>query len=237
MSSRSPLLDCVVVIPAGGTGSRMHESTPKQFLDLHGLPIIIRTIQTAANVAGVSQVVVATLPASTLYLQELLVTHNLAHCTAVVEGGTDRASSVANALRHPAVKHANIILVHDAVRPFASAALYERVIAAAAEYGCAVPALPVTDTIKMVDSAGFVTRTPNRAELRAVQTPQAFRRELLIASYESRLRDDLQVTDDASLCERNGIRVVTVLGETWNVKLTQPEDLLWAQTFIKSQAT
>jgi len=230
--SQSPLPRCVVVIPAGGVGTRMQSAVPKQFLDIQGIPIIIRTIQTAAAVPAVRHVVVATLPSHMTYLAELLDTYALDHCTSIVEGGTDRRSSVARALEHREVASADVVLVHDAVRPFASCGLFERVIEAAHSHGCAVPVLPVTDTIKVVDATGAVVETLDRSTLRAAQTPQGFRTEILLRAHASYDSVNGTVTDDAMLCERNAVDVMTVDGEVKNVKITKPEDIAWAQSLV-----
>ncbi len=212
----------------------MQSDIPKQFLEIQGSPIIIRTIQTAAAVPAVRHIVVATLPSHMTYLTELLHTYALDHCTSVVEGGTDRRSSVARALEHRSIASADVVLVHDAVRPFASADLFDRVIQCAYAHGCAIPVLPVTDTIKVVDESGIVVETLDRSTLRAVQTPQGFRTEILLRAHASSGSTIDAVTDDAMLCERNDVDVMTVYGEVRNVKITKPEDILWAQSIVES---
>jgi len=147
-----------------------------------------------------------------------------------VAGGTTRSESVRAGLAAvPA--DATIICVHDAARPLASPALFQAVIEAVrAGADGAVPAVPVADTIKFVDAGGAVTDTPDRSRLVAVQTPQAFRAEVLRRAHT----DAVDGTDDAALVERLGGAVVTVPGESWNRKITDPEDLAWAQRWFAS---
>ena len=147
-----------------------------------------------------------------------------------VAGGATRSESVRAGLAAvPA--DATIICVHDAARPLASSALFEAVIEAVrAGADGAVPSLPITDTIKVVDAAGFVIDTPDRSKLVAVQTPQAFRADVLRRAHT----DAVDGTDDAALVERLGAAVVVVPGESWNRKITSPEDLAWAQRWFVS---
>jgi 2-C-methyl-D-erythritol 4-phosphate cytidylyltransferase len=145
-----------------------------------------------------------------------------------VAGGATRAESVRNGLA-AVPPEATIICVHDAARPLASADLFGAVIeAVAAGADGVVPAVPVTDTVKVVDADGTVLDTPDRAALVAVQTPQAFRAATLRHAHAS----GAEGTDDASLVERLGGRVVTVPGEAWNRKITAPDDLEWARQWL-----
>jgi 2-C-methyl-D-erythritol 4-phosphate cytidylyltransferase len=145
-----------------------------------------------------------------------------------VAGGTSRSESVRRGLA-AVPSDATIICVHDAVRPLASASLFTAVIdAVRAGADGAVPALPVTDTIKVLSPTGDVVETPERASLVAVQTPQAFRADVLRRAHATAE----ETTDDAALVERLGGRVVTVPGEQWNRKITEPPDLAWAQQWL-----
>lgn len=149
-----------------------------------------------------------------------------------VAGGRSRSESVRNGLAAvPA--DASIICVHDAARPFADTAMYDRVIAAVtAGADCAIPGVAVTDTIKIVDVQSTVLSTPDRASLRAVQTPQAFRAQALRAAHAA----GGESTDDAALVEAQGGRVVVVLGDTDNRKITVPADLDWARTRVAAMS-
>jgi len=146
--------------------------------------------------------------------------------TAVIEGGERRQDSVRNGLRFVDPSH-DLVLIHDAARPFVSRGLVCRTAKAAYRHGAAVPAVPVTDTVKIVDRRGWVRETPSRDSIRAAQTPQAVRRALLMRAYQSSKGQD--ATDDVQLVERAGGRVVAVEGDPRNIKLTTREDLRRAE--------
>lgn len=161
----------------------------------------------------------------------LVVPADVADTEGGVAGGATRSESVRRGLA-AVPSEATIICVHDAARPFASEHLYKEVVAAVAGGADgAVPGLHVTDTIKRVDSGGVVLDTPDRSSLVAVQTPQAFRAEVLRKAHES----GTEGTDDASLVERAGGKVVVVNGEAINKKLTSPEDLEWARAMAATE--
>ena len=150
--------------------------------------------------------------------------------TALVSGGAERSASVYRGLQET---RADMVLVHDAVRPFISERLLERVVAATREHGAALPALPVVETIKEV-ADGWVVGTPRRARLWQAQTPQGFDRELLLRAYHA-AGTDVVATDDAALVERLGHVVYVVPGEADNRKLTTPEDLAWAEWRVRAR--
>jgi 2-C-methyl-D-erythritol 4-phosphate cytidylyltransferase len=211
--------DVWAIVVAGGSGSRFGESVPKQFLELGGL----RLIDWALTAAGVAcDGVVAALPPSHLDA-------TLAPGVTVVAGGPTRSASVRAGLAAvPA--GAAVIVVHDAARPLAEPALFERVIAAVrAGADGAVPGVPVADTIKRVDpSAGVVLETLDRPALRAIQTPQAFTAAALRRAHAG----EADATDDAALVEAAGGRVVVVDGDPANLKVTGPDDLERAESLL-----
>jgi 2-C-methyl-D-erythritol 4-phosphate cytidylyltransferase len=207
----------------------MQSTIPKQFLELLGVPIIIRTLHAIESVDAVDHVVVAAPPSHFTILEHLLHQHGLFQKVSLVEGGIDRTLSVRNALAHPRAHSADVVLVHDAVRPLASPSLFQRVIDATVVHGCVVPVVPVSDTIKIVRPDGTVEQTLDRSTLRAVQTPQGFLRDILMEAHANDVHGF--ATDDAALCEWNGVSVMTVAGEDWNIKITRPGDLRWASMF------
>jgi 2-C-methyl-D-erythritol 4-phosphate cytidylyltransferase len=196
------------VVVAGGSSQRF--GRPKQYEVIGDVRVIDRSLAVAREATDGVVLVVPTADA----VRE-----------GGVAGGDTRSASVRNGLR-AVPDDATIICVHDAARPFADVELYERVISAvAAGADCAIPGVPVTDTIKIVDADGAVVATPDRAALRAVQTPQAFRATVLRAAHASAGEG----TDDAALVEANGGRVVVVDGSDDNRKITYPADLEWAR--------
>ena len=202
------------VVVAGGASQRF--GRPKQYEVIGGERVIDRSLATAREA---SHGVVLVVPAADAERE-----HGVA-------GGDTRSASVRNGL-DAVPNDATIICVHDAARPFADAELYERVIAAVSEGAdCAIPGVPVTDTIKIVDADGTVVATPDRVALRAVQTPQAFRAEILRAAHAA----GADATDDAALVEANGGRVVVVAGSADNRKITYPADLDWARSRVAAR--
>lgn len=196
------------IVVGGGSGTRF--GRPKQYETLGDERIIDRARRIAGSASAGVVLVVPAVDAAT---------------EGGVAGGSTRSESVRAGLAHvPA--DADIVCVHDAARPFADADLYRRVVAAVeAGADAAVPGVAVTDTIKVVDDAGVVTATPDRATLVAVQTPQAFRHASLVAAHAS----GAEATDDAALIEATGGRVVVVEGSNDNRKITVPDDLDWAR--------
>jgi 2-C-methyl-D-erythritol 4-phosphate cytidylyltransferase len=152
--------------------------------------------------------------------------------TEVVPGGRERQDSVYNGLLR-AKPDTDVVLIHDGVRPFVSLEVVLATIDAAKEYGAAVAAVPVTDTIKRVDADGFVLNTPEREQLWAAQTPQAFRYALLMQAHQSVRKRGIVATDDAALLERLGMRVKVVRGSHENIKITTEEDLARADLILR----
>ena len=211
--------DVWAIVVAGGSGSRFGESVPKQFLELGGLRLIDWAM---ASAAASCQRVVAVLPASHLDV-------TLAPGVTAVAGGATRSASVRAGLAAVPAE-AEVIVVHDAARPLADPALFERVIAAVrAGADGAVPGVAVADTIKRVDpGSGVVLRTLDRPALRAIQTPQAFAAAALRHAHAAAG----DATDDAALVEAAGGRVVVVDGDPANLKVTGPDDLIRAEALL-----
>jgi 2-C-methyl-D-erythritol 4-phosphate cytidylyltransferase len=207
-----------VLVPAGGIGTRLGRRTPKQFLSLGGATILARTLSHFRRHPDVRAVVVAA-PAEHLARTRRLV----GRAAEVVAGGATRQESVWLALQ-AAPADVEIVLVHDAVRPFIDRRLIDAVVASAAAHGAAICALPIAETIKRVRD-GVVETTLERSGLWAVQTPQAFRSALLREAHDKARRDGVTGTDDAMLVERLGHPVRVVPGLAGNVKITTPDDL------------
>lgn len=212
------LKTCGAVIVAAGSASRM-EGVNKIMADLGGRPVIFRTAEAFQNCDAVSEIVVVTREDLILPIADLL--HDMNKVRAVVAGGKTRQESVMLGLNSLSEK-TELAAVHDGARPLASWQLIDRVIRAANTYGAAVPGVPVKDTIKMV-SGGLVDRTPDRASMQAVQTPQVFDFDLLRGALKK--AEAASVTDDCSAVEMTGFRVKLVQGEERNIKITTQQDL------------
>lgn len=207
------------VVVAGGTGARFGRA--KQYELLGDRRVLDVSVSVAASM---SSGVVVVVPASDVDSE----TASSGHVATVVSGGASRSESVRRGLA-AVPDDADVVCVHDAARPFATPELYARVVSAVhAGADGAIPGVAVTDTIKVVDTDGVVTATPARDSLRAVQTPQAFRAEVLRRAHAT----GGEGTDDAALVETLGGRVVVVEGESDNRKITHPEDLDWARELL-----
>jgi 2-C-methyl-D-erythritol 4-phosphate cytidylyltransferase/2-C-methyl-D-erythritol 2,4-cyclodiphosphate synthase len=212
----------VAVIVAAGRGLRAGGGRPKQYAVVGGEPVVRRSLAVFARHPEIAAVQPVIHPDDMALFRE--ATQGVA-ALAPVFGGATRQASVRAGLEALAARDPDIVLIHDAARPFASPALLARAIAAAKTSDASVPTLPVTDTVKTVDAAGRVVATLDRAQLRTIQTPQAFRFAPLLAAHRKAAgagREDF--TDDAALAEWAGMEVTMFAGEDANVKLTTPED-------------
>jgi 2-C-methyl-D-erythritol 4-phosphate cytidylyltransferase len=223
-----------VIIPAAGRGKRMGANESKQFLPLAGRPVLLHTLDVFDSHPEVDEIVIAVREEEMERIRDMLGTAGYRKTIRIVAGGRERQESVSRALR---VVSSGWVLVHDAVRPFVTHDAITRLIGAMRMHGAAILAVPVKDTVKKVNDAGIVEETPDRRRLWAVQTPQAFRRELLLAAHERAAGREGWATDDAMLVEEMGIDVRVVEGEYSNIKLTTPEDLVWAEAILRIRGT
>ncbi|KKJ98024.1 2-C-methyl-D-erythritol 4-phosphate cytidylyltransferase [Micromonospora sp. HK10] len=226
----NPRGDVAVLVPAAGAGVRLGPGAPKALRPLAGEPLLVHAVRRVAVAASVHTIVVAAPAADVEAVRALLAP--VAPVT-VVPGGAERQASVAAALAAvPAGPE--IVLVHDAARALTPPALVESVAAAVrAGHDAVIPALPVVDTIKEVDTGERVLGTVDRSALRAVQTPQGFRRSVLAAAHEA-AGDPL--TDDAGLVEKQGVPVFCVPGSELALKITRPFDLALAEYLLAAGA-
>ena len=224
----------IAIIVAGGSGTRFGAQLPKQFLELGGKPILMRTIEAFGENRDGSFDVIVTLPAEQMDLwRGLCDQYAFAVLHRVVAGGETRWHSVKNALASIGdVADVDVIAVHDGVRPLAPADLIHRVLEAARRDGAAIPVVPLNDSVRQVD--GDDSHALDRSSLRAVQTPQAFDARLLMESYKQPF--DPTFTDDASVVERAGHAVTLVEGAPQNLKITRPMDLALAEYLLNRDA-
>ena len=212
------------IVVAAGRGTRLPGAVPKQFLDLGGATVLERSVRALGAVPGIDGIVVV-LAREEIGGERAVSIARLPGVVSVVAGGETRMRSV---LAGVEAADADLVLVHDAARPFASRTLVAAVLEAADRHGAAVPVLPVGDTVKRDDGRGFVEGTLDRKPLRLAQTPQGARRDLLLKALTRALAAGVETTDDAEALERAGIPVALVPGDAANVKITTPEDLAQA---------
>ncbi len=219
-----------VIVPAAGRGERLGPGAPKALRLLSGQPILVHAVRAVASARGVDLVVVAAPDDAIDSTRRLLSDIEHDAQLIVVAGGETRQDSVARALL-ALPPDVDVVLVHDAARPLVPPEVVDRVISAVRTGSDAViPVLAVVDTIKEVDDAEVVRRTLDRGRLRAVQTPQGFRREALQAAHAA--SDGGDATDDAGLVEAQGIAVSTVAGAEEAFKITRPLDLVLAEAVL-----
>lgn len=224
----------VAIVVAAGKGTRLGGDRPKQFLELDGTPLLIHTLRQFERSREIDEVVVVLPLAETDDFPALARSFGLQKPLRAVAGGSTRAQSVQRGLS--VVGAAEIVAVHDGVRPFITATEIDLVVAAASTTGAAILVAPVSDTIKEIKDGRVVHTLPRRG-LRRALTPQCFRLDLLERAF-SRLAEveaeGIEVTDDCLLVERLGVEVVAVEGSAKNIKITGPEDLALAEMILRS---
>lgn len=237
-----------VIIPAAGLGTRMAPPGPargkksppsKQFTELGGLPILLHTLRKFAECSEVGKICVALRPEEIGTFRARLEKDGgsmLLKEIQLVAGGEHRQQSVANALAAIGAEPDDIVLVHDAVRPFVTREIIRDVIAGAQKHGAAIAGMPAVDTVKQVErtaEGALITATLPRERVVLAQTPQGFRYSLLKRVFDEAAADGFVGTDEASLVERSGQQVAVVMGSPRNIKITTPADLELAEFFLK----
>jgi 2-C-methyl-D-erythritol 4-phosphate cytidylyltransferase len=228
------------IIPAAGLGTRMGAEMPKQFLELDGTPLVIFTLRRLAACSAITDFFVSTRADDVVSLQDKVAKAALGRPARVVHGGDTRQQSVANALAQvdPATE---VVLVHDAVRPFVTPEQLDRVIAEARKRGAAILGIPAIDTVKEVKRAtlpedmALITTTIPRERIVLAQTPQAFSYALLRDAFRTAQADGVLASDESALVERFGHDVFVVLGSERNFKITRPADMDLARFYLEQE--
>lgn len=216
------------IIVAGGNGTRMNTPTPKQFLKLDGKPVLMHTISRFVE-AGLNIEIILVLNKEQISLwQELCKEHNFFTETKIAEGGENRFESVKNGLAQ--IEGDGIVAIHDAVRPLVSAKTIHTTFKAAEMYGNAVPAIPLSDSIRQIDSTKSIAL--DRTRYCVIQTPQCFHVDVLKKAY-SVAEYKIHFTDDASVVESSGEKIHLVDGNPDNIKITTPRDFVIAEALMK----
>jgi 2-C-methyl-D-erythritol 4-phosphate cytidylyltransferase len=235
----------VAIIPAAGLGTRMASApgkkptATKQFTELGGTPILVHTLRKFVASPEVSEIYIALRGNEIEGFRARLeneakdIPQKMIH---LVEGGEHRQHSVANAMNSIAAVEDDIVLVHDAVRPFVTEEIIHDVIRAAQKFGAAIAALPAVDTVKQVErtsDGALITATLQRERVVMAQTPQGFRYDVLKKAFDEATADGFLGTDEASLVEHSGHAVAVVMGSARNIKITAPADMDLAEFFLK----
>jgi 2-C-methyl-D-erythritol 4-phosphate cytidylyltransferase len=223
----------VAIIAAAGQGTRLGAKRAKQFLELAGVPVIIHTLRKFEQCADIQEIVVVLPAPDAAGFLALAGNYELRKLAHVVPGGETRAESVWHGLQSVRAATAEIVAVHDGVRPFVTPSEIARTVQAAQLSGAAILTAAPVDTIKEVEN-GQVVRTLERARLRHALTPQCFHYKLLRRAYEQSFELIKNATDDSSLVESLGAAVTIVEGDARNIKITRPEDLAFAEILLES---
>ena len=228
-----------VIVPAAGAGRRMGFGKNKAFITIRDIPLLVLCMKMLAETGMVRRVIVVT-RAWEIAETELMLQDYQPGCFPglnwqVTAGGRERQDSVANGLAL-VTDESGYVAVHDGARPFAGTEVFARTFERAKECGAAIAAVPLKDTVKIVDARGIVVSTPDRSSLCAVQTPQIFEINVLRKGYDFLKEHPVAVTDDASLVEASGHPVAVAEGSYENIKVTTPEDLLLAEKILEKQS-
>ena len=227
----------VAVIPAAGLGIRMGGNTPKQYLSLGGMPLLVYSLKVFQHLEFIREVILS-VPASDVDYcwREIVKPFGLEKVTQVVAGGSRRQDSVRNGLEAIS-DQPDGVLVHDGVRPFIDQQIVRNVIDCAGQTGAAVVAMPIHDTVKRVNHSGIIQETLKREELWQIQTPQVFRYDWLVEAHNQAELHQWDVTDDAALIERMGYPVSVVEGSCFNIKMTKPDDLVLGEAILETMGS
>lgn len=227
---------CTLIIPAAGIGKRMGEKIPKQFLPLAGKTVLEWTISFFENNEKIDEIIIAADKKSIDFIDEKIVKKNSFNkVTHIITGGEERQDSVYKSLTY-VDDRADVILVHDAVRPFPPGEGIQQAIASALEGRGGVLSIPLSDTLKKVDEEGLVIRTVDRQGVHAIQTPQVFPAASLKMAFEKANREDFIATDEGMIMENAGFPVYTFPGNKTNIKITTRDDLLLAEVILSKGA-
>ncbi len=225
----------MAIIPAGGSGRRMQGCASKQYLHLNGLPILVHTLLRFQSLSAVDAIYLVVPEGDVAEVRTSIVeAYALTKVTKVIPGGRERQDSVGHAV-YALEDDVQLVAVHDGVRPFVTGALIHHAMRVAATDGAAVVAVPAKETVKIAREDLIIDYTPLRDRIWITQTPQVFRREILIRAYERAFADGFYGTDDAGLVERMGVPVRLVHGSYDNIKITIPDDLVAAEALMKKK--
>lgn len=223
-----------LLIPAAGVGRRMGSDRNKLLLTLRSQPLMSWTLRSVEAAGSIGWIGIISQPYDWADIKEILAGLSLSKPVELIQGGSTRQESVYNGLK-ALPPEAKQVLIHDGARCLATPELLERCAAAIQHCAGLIAAVPVKDTIKVVDDAGLIQTTPNRRQLWAAQTPQAFDVQLLQQCHEEGRTQGWEVTDDAALFERRGLPVRIVEGEETNLKITTPIDLAIAEFILQQR--
>lgn len=223
---------CSAVILAAGSGQRMGKD--KTFMELGSMPVLVRTLLAFEKSEHVDEMIVVTRVDKIEETAELCHGNGISKLRMVIGGGATRMESALAGVS-ACKKGAKLIAIHDGARPLVTGELISRTVYAAEKYISAVPVIPSTDTLKVVDENGVITDTPDRSRIFRVQTPQIFHADMIKGALTKAANDNLPITDDCSAMDMMGVKTHVVDGDLENIKLTTPNDVIVAEAILKSR--
>ncbi|MCF6461422.1 2-C-methyl-D-erythritol 4-phosphate cytidylyltransferase [Clostridium sp. Cult3] len=225
------------IIAAAGMSNRMGSKINKQFISINDKPILAHAIEKFERCKYVDEIIVVAKEDEIEYCRkEIVRRYNFNKVTKIVRGGKERQDSVYNGIL-ALDERCDIVLSHDGARPFVKMENIVDGIKSASEHGACVVGVPVKDTIKVVGNHNNIDKTPNRDLLWAAQTPQCFKKHIIMEGYRRAIEDGFVGTDDGAIVERLGLDVKMVMGSYENIKITTPEDLIIAESLVKDRDT
>ena len=226
-------MHAAAIIPAAGRGRRLGLERPKALAPLLGRPLLAWTLEAIHRCDAFFEILIACPPGATASIESVLDVIDAAQAPVrLVAGGETRQESVSRCLEKISPE-CDLVAVHDAARPLLERHVMLEALSQARQSGAAIAAVPCKDTVKLLDEDGVVLETPDRSRVRLVQTPQCFRRDLLVSAHEKARREGYVATDDAALVERAGASVRVVMGSYENIKITTPEDIMVCEEILK----
>jgi 2-C-methyl-D-erythritol 4-phosphate cytidylyltransferase len=226
-----------VVIPAGGKGERFGSDVPKQFLELKGKPVIVRTIELFDEIDEIDSIVIAVHSEWFTYTKELIKKYNLTKVKDVVVGGKERQDSIYNALHSKAIEDAEIVIIHDAIRPFLSKETILKVMEMTEENGAVILGLTPNDPVKEINNKNQIIKTIQRGKLTITQTPQSFWKDIIVNAFEKAREVNYVGSDSSQIVEFLGYKVTVMEGSKYNIKLTTPFDMKLAELILNELET
>ena len=220
-----------VIIAAGGKGTRMGADINKVYLKILGKEILVYTIEAFQKNKNVDEIIIVTGKNDIDRCNELVKKYELSKVVTVVKGGTTRQKSVFNGIM---ASNGEIVAIHDGARPLISQGEIDAVINDCREYDAAAVGVSVKDTLKMVDENGFIASTIDRELVCSIRTPQVFKRNIIINAHEKALTESIEATDDCGLVEFLGVKIKITTGSNDNIKVTTPEDIIFAEGIWKN---
>ena len=223
----------VALIAAAGLGKRMNAKISKPFIPIFGKPILAYTIEKFEQCKFIEKIyLIVNQEERDFCSKDIILKYNFSKVQELIEGGETRQDSVYNGLK-VLDQDTDIVVIHDGARPLVEETIIQESIEAAQEYGAAIAAIPLKDTVKKSRKDFFINETLNREEIWRAQTPQTFKYDIILSAFHQSYKDKFFATDDAAIVERYGHKVKMIIGSEENIKITTPFDIIIAENFLK----